>query len=102
MNYSYKFDPNIFNAFVHYSGGCAPTLEQYQEFACNMYYQQVLQTQLRNFTQPINNQIQPETITLTPSQKHSVCIKGMKCRNIKCNDYHHPSKDLDILNTSKK
>lgn len=26
----------------------------------------------------------------------------MKCTNIKCKDFHHPSKDLDILNKNKR
>ena len=58
------------------------------------------QGQLQNYiTNQTQSSSQPEQ---PPIQKFSFCIKGIGCKDIKCNDYHHPSKDLDILNASKK
>lgn len=64
-----------------------------------------LQNYITNQTQLSSQQEQQQTEPLPqlkPIQKFSFCIKGMGCKDIKCNDYHHPSKDLDILNASKK
>lgn len=30
-------------------------------------------------------------------KKILTCIRGMKCTNIHCTDYHHPKVDLDIM-----
>ncbi len=57
-----------------------------------MYYTNLQAQQL----QP--QQLQPQQL---PIERISVCIYGMGCKNVKCSDYHHPSKDLDIHNTSK-
>ena len=123
MNYCYNFDNNINNAFIYYNG-YQPNFQQYQQFVNNLYYQQMLQGQGQMQTY-ISNHIQPQTPLipqtpqiqqlsdvqpslaevqppLPPERKHTVCIKGMGCKNIRCTDYHHPSKDLDILNASKK
>jgi hypothetical protein len=113
MNYSYNFDINVYNSFIYYSGGYPPTYHQYQAFANNLYQGQ-MQNYLANQThmppqhiQMLPVQIQAhstpsEQIQISPERKLSFCIKGMECKDIKCNDYHHPSKDLDILNASKK
>jgi len=118
MNYFYNYDTNINNAFIYYYG-YQPNFQQYQQFAYNLNYQKMLQDQgqMQNY---ISNQIQPHTPQLQsqpevqsqpqpevqsqsqPERKHNVCIRGMGCKNIRCTDYHHPSKDLDILNASKK
>lgn len=80
-------DPNVYNTYMYYSCGYHPTYQQYMNFLYmyNSYYnRQYIPTFI-----PINN-------------KPSFCIKGMKCINIKCKDFHHPSKDLDILNKNKR
>lgn len=106
MNY-YNFDINVYNSFIYYSGGYTPTYQQYQHFANNIYNYQmtpmVPMTPMTPMAQgPLQNYITNQTLEQPPTQKFSFCIKGMKCKDIKCNDYHHPSKDLDILNASKK
>jgi hypothetical protein len=117
MNYYYNFDINVYNSFIYYSGGYIPTYSQYQAFAKNLYEGQ-MQNYLINQTQMSPQQIQmppqqiqmppehiqmpPEHIQMPQEQKLSVCIKGMMCKDIKCKEFHHPSKDLDILNASKK
>lgn len=91
MNY-FNYDINTYNSYIYYSGGYPPTFQQYQYFANNIYNYHMSQNYISNQIQ----QSQP------PTRKFSFCIKGMECKDIKCNDYHHPSKDLDILNASKK
>ena len=118
MNYCYNFDMNIYNSFIYYSGGYTPTYQQYQNFANTLYnYQQnyianqtIPQQQIQmplppqQIQMPLEQIQQPQQdqVEITQIQKHRVCIKGMGCKNIKCNDFHHPSKDLDILSASKK
>ena len=110
MNPYYNYDNNIYNTYLYYSGGYHPTFVQYQQFANNLYQGQ-MQNSIFNQIQmhpqqiqmhPVQIQVPSEQIQISPERKHSVCIKGMECKDIKCNDYHHPSKDLDILNASKK
>jgi len=101
MNQPFIFDNNIYNAYIYHSGGFHPTFHQYQQFAStlynnNMYYIN-LQAQQLQFQQAPQIQ-QPSQ---QPIERISVCIYGMGCKNVKCSDYHHPSKDLDIINTSK-
>lgn len=118
MNQSFNFDMNIYNAYIYQSGGFHPTFNQYQQFASsiynNMYYVnlQAQQTQLQQFQAPhqqfqaLHQQFQAQHQQFQAShqsnkERISVCIQGMECKNVKCKDYHHPSKDLDILNSSK-
>ena len=112
MNQPFNYDNNIYNAYIYHSGGFHPTFHQYQQFAStlynNMYYinlqaHQLPFQQLPQIQQPPQLQ-QPPQIQQPPQQpieRISVCIYGMGCKNVKCSDYHHPSKDLDIINTSK-
>ena len=114
MNQPFNFDINIYNSYIYHSGGFHPTFHQYQQFALynnNMYYinLQAQQSQFQNLQQ-IQQPSQPPQPPqpLEPSQpdieikeRISVCIYGMGCKNVKCSDYHHPSKDLDIHNSSK-
>ena len=77
------------------------------------YYQQLVQQQLvqqqvQNFT-PLENTNSPRTKKTQLSivsendklifKKILTCIRGMKCTNIHCSDYHHPKIDLDIMNS---
>jgi hypothetical protein len=98
MNPYYNYDYNIYNTYIHYSGGYHPTFQQYQQFVHYLNNQQIIQNQMHMHLQA--PQIQSSRINR--EERLSYCIKGMNCKDIKCNDYHHPSKDLDILNASKK
>jgi hypothetical protein len=107
MNQPFIFDNNIYNAYIYHSGGFHPTFHQYQQFAStlynnNMYYIN-LQAQQLQFQQlhQIQQLPQPPQPQVEIKERISVCIYGMGCKNVKCSDYHHPSKDLDIHNTSK-
>jgi hypothetical protein len=109
MNQQFNFDNNIYNAYIYHSGGFHPTFHQYQHFASTLYNNhmycinlqaQQLQFQQSQQSQQLQFQQSPEVL-LEVKEKISVCIYGMRCKNIKCLDYHHPSKDLDIINSSK-
>ena len=86
----YPIDYNIYNMFMYYTGGRHPSYNEYKYFEYTL-----------------NNPVQslpPAFIPTMPNQipmKISFCINGMSCKNIKCTDYHHPSKDLDIINSSR-
>ena len=95
-------DINIYNGYLYCSRGLHPTFEQYQNFAYNVYYHRYLNMMQSNL---LPKQIQNQLIVheVLPIQNEKiVCIRGMKCKNIKCKDFHHPSKDLDILNEFRK
>jgi len=116
MNQPFNFDNNIYNAYIYHSGGFHPTFHQYQQFASTLYNnnmycfnlqaQQLQFQQLPQIQQPTQFQQLPQIqqqpeVPIENKERISVCIYGMGCKNIKCLDYHHPSKDLDIINSSK-
>jgi len=102
MNSYYNFD-NYYNDYMYYSGGYPPSYEQYQHYMQSIYQKQLLQNyaHLQSPSTTLSPQPQP-TINYIIKQIHSVCIKGMSCKNIKCTEYHHPSKDLDIIKASRQ
>ena len=103
MNQPFNFDSNIYNAYLYHSGGFHPSFHQYQQFAYslynNLYYTNLQTQQHQQLLQQHTHQIQQPS--QSPKERISVCIYGMGCKNVKCPDYHHPSKDLDIHNSSK-
>jgi hypothetical protein len=105
MNQPFNFDNNIYNAYLYHSGGFHPTFHQYQQFAYslynNMYYTNLQAQQLQFQQLQLQQPQQPQQPPIEIKERISVCIYGMGCKNVKCSDYHHPSKDLDIHNTSK-
>jgi hypothetical protein len=61
------------------------------------YYQQQIYNQPQ---QPVNKKNQLSLVNENGKiicKKILTCIKGMKCTNINCTDYHHPKADLDIM-----
>lgn len=119
MNFQPVFDINIYNKYLYYSGGQRPNFFQYQQFVNNLYYHNYFyyqNTSLQNPPPPS----EPHAIPPPPSEPYAIppppsepvtslgqikqnnCIRGMGCKNIKCSDFHHPSKDLDIINEIRK
>ena len=96
------FDINIYNRYLYYSGGQHPDYYQYQQFVNNLYYQQYYQHYYQQ-NNPVQNNIEQNNPVQSNNiiNKITFCIKGMSCKNINCSDFHHPSKDLDILNESR-
>jgi hypothetical protein len=113
MNMQPIFDTNIYNKYLYYSGGQHPNFYQYQQFVNNLYYNNYFQYQnvlLQSPplpseplpSAPLPSAPLPSVPSVPDQNKQNNCIKGMGCKNIKCTDYHHPSKDLDILNEIRK
>ena len=98
MNSKYNFD-NFYNTFMYYSGGYPPSFEQYQQHLQYTYQKQLMQNYMYLQRMP---SYPPPKINYIIKHIHSVCIKGMSCKNIKCTEYHHPSKDLDIIKASRQ
>lgn len=70
------------------------------------YYHQQIYNQSQQPQQPVqpvqpnNKKTQLSVINENGKiicKKMLTCIKGMKCTNIHCTDYHHPKVDLDIM-----
>jgi len=64
------------------------------------YYHQQIYNQPQQPVQPNNRKTQLSVINENGKiicKKILTCIKGMKCTNIHCTDYHHPKVDLDIM-----
>ena len=114
------FDINIYNRYLYYSGGQHPNFYQYQQFLNNIYYGNYFYYQnMLAQSPPLPSEPMPNVPVLcTPIPKEPVlsistpiasdktiqnnCIKGMGCKNIKCSNFHHPSKDLDIIKEIRK
>jgi hypothetical protein len=86
MNQHFVFDINIYNKYLYYSGGIHPDYNQYNEFVKSLYYQNNLYQPYYFFHNP-NPQI-------LYNQPKNYCVNGMECKNVNCNDFHHPSKDF--------
>jgi len=120
MNVQPIFDINIYNRYLYYSGGQHPNFYQYQQFVNNLYYHNYFYYQNSSLpseplpnppipSEPLPNPPIPsvplpnpplpsEPVSNSSGQTtKNNCIKGMGCKNIKCSDFHHPSKDLDII-----
>jgi hypothetical protein len=112
MNFQPIFDINIYNRYLYYSGGQHPNFYQYQQFVNNLYYHNYYQNSLAQSpplpsepvpalpSEPVPSPALPsEPVPNSSGQTtKNNCIRGMGCKNIKCSDFHHPSKDLDIIN----
>lgn len=103
------FDINIYNRYLYYSGGQHPNFYQYQQFVNNLYYHNYFyyqNTLMQNpplQSEPVSSPPIPSEPVSSPVQtKQSNCVRGMGCKNIKCTDFHHPSKDLDIIKEIRK
>ena len=112
MNTQPIFDINIYNKYLYYSGGHHLDYNQYQQFVAHLNYQYYLQQnyqaqnyQAQNYpaqNYPVQNpQVSNNLVLESNENKKKYCINGMNCKNINCIEFHHPSKDLDILNQSK-
>jgi len=79
------YDYNMYISYVQQFGHY-PNINQYNWFVhmYNMY------------------NIYKSTHTVTEKLKMTFCIYGMACKNTKCKDFHHPSKDLQILTESRR
>ena len=69
----------------------------------NIYNYEILQNKLNMITSKNDSNLKETKIMIVNengklfTKKISNCIKGMKCTDINCNDYHHPKTDLDIM-----
>ena len=101
MNQQYVFDINIYNKYLYYSGGIHPDFNQYNEFVKSLYYQANMYQpyySFYNLQQPTNMvpvlNHQPNMMPVLNHQPKNYCVDGMECKNVNCNDFHHPSKDF--------
>ena len=94
MNHSPIIDVNIYNLFIYHNGR-HPNYQEYKHYEY-FYYNNFRNY---NYIAPTTNTPTPSTNTTTPRISH--CLQGMSCRNVNCNDFHHPSRDLNVININK-
>ena len=108
MNHSPIIDVNIYNLFIYHNGR-HPSYQEYKHyeyFYYNNFRNYNYITPSTNTNTPSTNTPVPSTNTNTPSTntpapRISHCLQGMSCRNVNCNDFHHPSRDLNVININK-